>query len=200
MKKVLLTIFLFLIIGLCAGFIFLKAMTLGEGDSYFNANYRYLLAHHSWARELFGLQFDGDARADYLGEKFPSIFIEVDAMDGVGINNEILQNFIQKIEAISGKPVIFYISDKNIVYQGAVNLKQVDEVVRRYRDYKKSSEAALIYLLFASGSAAQPGQIGATYQEDGIIIYKETLRELSGGKKEELAEQELATLLHEFGH
>ncbi len=200
MKKLLIIGLLLLIILLSFGFAILKIQTNGSEENYFNRRLRANFAARPWLRSALGLHWDGDGQADYLGKRYNKVLIEVDIMQGWNIDHQVLDELVQKIQAVLSKPTSYLISDRSIPYQSNLTKEEIAALVRRYRNHQNSRDTATVYLLYASKLKDEPTLLGLTYQEYAIILFGEPLQEFTQSNPKTLANYEVSTALHEFGH
>ncbi len=200
MKKLSVIALLLLVIVLSFGFVILKSWSRGPDENYFNRHWRVKFAAHPWLREVLGLHFDSDGKADYLGQRYQKILIEVDIMETLTAQVEGLEFLKQKIQEITGKETSYIISDRNILYDRSLTDEEIAGFVRQYRGYRNTGKVATLYLLYGSRKEGSPSLLGSTYQEYGIVLFEEELKSLTGDNQKLLARYEVSTALHEFGH
>lgn len=199
MKKIL-VIILSLIIIISFSFIFLKTQADGPENNFFNRELRVKFANFLLLRQILYLHNDGDGKTDYLGKHYDKIFIEVDTMKSESINIDVLNQLAQKIQAVTSKPVSYFVSDTAIPYKNSLNASEIDTLVNRYRNYKSAGDTATLYLLYLSQQENEPKTLGLTYQEYGLILFENALIEFTKNNPLTLPNYELSTALHEFGH
>ncbi len=183
---------------LCGGFIYAKVGSLGAPDNYFNTHYRLQLDRYPVMRQVLGLHSYGDGRADYLGTRYGKITIEVDVLDGVMVDKDVLTRFVAKVQDITGKPTSYFISDTNLPYANPTNA-DVAHIVNFYRN-TGSGDSASLYLLLADTSKDNGKQLGSTYDEFGIVLYDQAVKDFTAGSFDTYESYSFSTLLHEFGH
>jgi predicted Zn-dependent protease len=191
-KKLLLVLFILL----SATFIYLKVQVLGGENSSFNQTTRFKLGKYPWARSLFGLHNDGDARAWYLSGEGP-IVVEVVKAEGVGVDERTLERFISDIEKYTGREVIMF--NEEMFQRGRLSEADLDVVVNDHRHRAADSQPNL-FIMFTEDFERQNGEVGKTYKEFGIVLSTTRLREISAAYPDSLSEYVESTLLHEFGH
>lgn len=199
MKKAATIIFLSAVIILSFSFVLLKILANSSDTNYFNTHWRYWFAHRAFLRQALNLHYDGDGRADYLGNRFQSILIEVDAMAGLNISDDILNVLAAKIHRATNKQTSFVYSNLGIPYQASVGPEQLKSITRRHRTYRLK-DAAVVYLLLASRKQDEPKVLGSTFQEDGIILYGDAIEEFTENSPPTFIPYAVGTALHEFGH
>lgn len=199
MKKVAAIVFLLFVIVLSFSFVTLKILANGSDANYFNTHWRYWFARRPLLRQALNLHYDGDGRADYLGRRFKNIVIEVDGMSGLNIEDDVLRNVVRVINRLTNKQTSFVYSNLDIPYQSSVNKEQLKNITRQYRDYR-TKDAAVVHLLAASRKEDEPKVLGSTFQEDGIIIYQDAVKEFTEDSPDTFTPYVLGTILHEFGH
>ena len=200
MKRPVIIFVLLFIIVLSFAFVWAKLQVAGADDNYFNQQLRGKFAARPWFRQLLGLHYDGDGRADYLGRRYNKVLIEVDIMQEGNIDRQVLDDLAQKIQALLSKPTSYLISDRSIPYQSTLTKEEIAALVRRYRNHRNPRDTATVYLLYASRLKDEPTLLGLTYQEYAIILFGESLQEFTQSNPKTLASYEASTALHEFGH
>ena len=200
MRRILIVVLLLAVIAASVGFIILKTQSLSDDQNFFNRNFRSKFAANEFWRAIFGLQSSGDARADYLGSRYKKVLIEVDIMQGLSAQISGLDALKDKIQKITGKPTDYIISDRAVRYYRDLDTELIDDLVDQYQIRETSGDTALIYLLYASRSQEDAGFLGLTHREYGIVLFEETLKEFSREDPGILANYEVSTALHEFGH
>jgi predicted Zn-dependent protease len=200
MKKAFIGLLLLAIIFVSFAFVVLKLLANGSEDNFFNQKYRAKFAAQPTLRKMLNLHYDGDGRADLLGDRYSKIVIEVDEMLDLDLPSDALDIFEEKVAAVTGKEVIVVRSDK-VPYKDSVTLEEVNELTNVYRNYIYTKDAARFYVLYLSQFAGELStDIGATNQEFGILLFDTTLQGLTAGNPDTLVKYIASTLLHEFGH
>lgn len=200
MKKAFIIVCLSAVIVLSFSFVSLKIMARGSDGNYFNTHWRYWFARVPVWRQILGLHYDGDGQADYLGGRYKNIVIEVDTMDGLEIDDETLRQVTASIQGVTKKPTSFISSDNKVAYFPAINYQQLQQTVKQNRQYKNTKKTANIYLLLAGKKDGEPKLLGSTYQEYGIVIYIDALKNFAKDSPQTFNLYVLGTILHEFGH
>jgi len=197
MLKYLSVVILIVIISISLAFTLVKTASLGEMDNWFNSNYRELLAGSPFLRKVFALNFDGDAKTDYLSSKRERIVVEVDEVLGYEFKAESLEIASEEIRELLGKEV-------NIIRSSQIPKDKLvyshDDLARIYEKYKireTSANEAVFYIIYVPRNDGDEGLVGETIMEDGAVIYAEAI---TGLGTENIVEIEASTILHEFGH
>jgi predicted Zn-dependent protease len=199
MKKVAIVTTLLLVIIVAFLFVFFLISANGPDDNFFNRNLRLKFDRSRTLREILGLHYIGDARFDYLGNSNSSILIEVDQMEGLEIPQKALDLLAQKIQAITGKPVDYFLSNPYIPFQEQVSDEEVQTIVKHYEG-KGSKARAHLYLLYLNQYQDETNLLGSTYQEDTIILYGKDLKDFTKTSPDTFVNYFESTALHEFGH
>jgi hypothetical protein len=189
------TFFLGLIIIVSGLFIYLKTMSLGDENSYFNQNTRYQLGKYGWVRTLLGLRKDGDARAEYLiGDG--AITVEIVKPNNVIVDQDAIDGFLESVEAITGRKTIFYNTDT--IKGGKLSDEDLKSIIRKNRRHRTPGSPNLFIIY--SDDFSTGGEVGRTYQEFGILLSGNRLNELTSNYPAAKTQYIQSTLLHEFGH
>jgi predicted Zn-dependent protease len=200
MRKAVTIIFLLLVIVAAFSFVAIKLLATGPDTNTFNTKYRPLLTAYPLLREMFRFHYDGDARADYLSDRYGKIMIEVDEMEGLEISDRVLISISKKISENTGKETVFIRSDK-IPYSKTVSLEDIDQLTKKYRNYIYAKDTAKVYVLYLSQLSGElSSDIGATHEEYGIALFDTPLRGLTSRNPEVFDRYVASTALHEFGH
>lgn len=201
MRKLVAIIALLAVIILSFGFVWLRVMAQGDESNYFNRQWRPRFAAAPWLREALGLHYDGDGRADYLGNKYSKILIEVDQFDSVSLRLTALEGLTDKIEKLTGKDTSYLVSDRRVPYDRSLTKDEIAALASKYRNhFPGGGDTATIYLLVGSQDSEDVDILGTTFAEYGIAVFAKTLEEFTARSPDTLANYELSTALHEFGH
>lgn len=203
MRKVV-TVFLVLFIVIIFSFVVIRYFAnASQQDNWFNNNWRAKLAVYPWLRTVFGLHWDGDARSDYLSSKqYTSLQIEVDRYDGCQLSDTVLAQVKSAIEQVVQKPAGVTVAQDSVLplvmdsYDGA----GIHAIVNMNQRYKTGGRQAVLYLLCLNKSSDRPSNIGLTEQADGLVVYWQTIEELTAGDDTSVDDYVISTILHEFGH
>jgi predicted Zn-dependent protease len=199
MKKFFLTTGLLLVIIASFSFMALK-LSAAQADSFFNRHLREGFAKHPLARSVFGLQFDGDAKYDYLGNRSHKVVIEVDSMEGLSFDFEVLERFRQKTSEITGKPAVIVVSDDLIPLALSSDDREISVIVKKHKDYKAAKRQAVVHLLLLNQYRQRPTLLGSTHNSESLVLFQSVLDEYALIKPSFKNIFAYTTLLHEFGH
>lgn len=199
MKKILLIFSLLIIIILSFGFSLAKISAHGSESNYFNRKVRLQISRYPLMRKILSLHYDGDARADYLGEKNSLILVKVIPMNGLYISDEIMEGFVAKIQEVTKKPTHYQYSGEQFAYQQFSDFKDLSS---RFDDIKRGDtlQESVLYFFIANRKQDDANQIGSTLQENGIVLFEGGLFDNSGKKIEMFSKNIVGILMHEFGH
>lgn len=200
MKKIITVFALSVVILVSFGFIVLRMLATNIGNTSFNTKVRPQLSAHPFLRQILALHFDGDGRADYMGDRYEKILIEVDLSVGLTIHTSTLDLLKQRIEEITGKETSYIISDRNVTYLRNATDDQIADLVEKNRNHKNSKDTATVYLLYLAEYASHPTLLGLTYHEYGVLLFDESLQNFTEANPDSLPSYEASTALHEFGH
>lgn len=205
MKKVLIILLLLGIILCLFSFIYLKISANGAENNFFNAQWRHKIAKNYFARQTLGLHDSGDARSDYLGDDSEEILIEVNSMEGLGINDSLLEELAGRIGSITGKTARYIYLDKGVAYDDSSRINNLENIAKKHRVYYRKNRQSVFYILVAGGLTDEPARLGSTLGNDGVILFLDTLNKYTVGYSanhdpEVLDKSAVEVLLHEFGH
>jgi hypothetical protein len=193
--KILVIIVLLGVIIISFGFVYFKVSAQNTGSNYFNDNLRHKFARYPAVRQILGLHFDGDAKADYLGNRYQNITIKIISMEGLDISDEAAEVFAKRVENITGKKTkyLFY---PNIPYKSLIGAEEL----RKSLGSMGSSQDAVAYVFIVSQDADSE-ILGSTVLENGMVLFKNPLTNDMWKDNEENVDSYIASLLlHEFGH
>ncbi len=180
---------------------YLKISAIGAEDNYFNVNLRYKLARYAFLREVLGLHYDGDGKYDYLGQKTKEIKIQVISMENVVLNSEILEDLSEKIQKITGKPTSYFFSSLQMPAESFFDLQGLKSESDKRHVFQRSSGRAVLYVIAANQLKNESSRLGSTLEEDGIVIFSQTLKGYTGSEEADVFNRFASgVLLHEFGH
>ena len=184
-------------IAVSLSFVLVKSAALGEMDNWFNGNYRQIFASSPFLRKVFALNFDGDAKTDYLSAKRNQIVVEVDAISGYEFRAESLEIVAEGIEKLTGKEVVIVRS--SVITDGKSIYSQDDlvEIYDQYKIHNTTADKAVFYLVYVPRSKDDGKIVGNTIMEGGAAIFAGGIADLGNAN---IVEIEASTILHEFGH
>jgi len=197
--KFLIIVILLLVIIALAGFMYFKVSALNPGSNFFNDNLRYRFARYPSARQALGLHFDGDARADYLGDKYRNITIKIISMDGLAISDETARAFAKKVEITTGKKTdyLFY---PGIQYKPQMSMEELQKHLAN-NGFSSPAQGAIIYVFIVSQKENDNVILGSTLLENGIVLFRNSLaNDMRKDDQENIDAHSASLLLHEFGH
>jgi hypothetical protein len=162
-------------------------------------SYRSRLAQFSLLRTIFYLHDDGDARADYLGDRYQQILLEINAMDGGEIRNEAISDLAGRMTAVTGKQVAIYYSTP-IPRQETLTSADITRLEREYRRAIVPVGSAYVHVLVLPQKTDESEVLGMTVREDGLVLFADTVERFAADSPATVPAYEASTLLHEFGH
>jgi predicted Zn-dependent protease len=181
--------------------VFLSANQLEE--NWFNPHYRTKVAQYPLMRTLFYLHWDGDAKSDYLlSKKYKSLKVEIDRSEDCRLTQEMLDEIEIGIEAVMQKPGGITFEDSDIFSLSKENYT-VDEILaikEKYNSNSSDGSEAKIHILCMNRYADEPLNIGLTLEEDGMVIFWQTMKKLASNNPDSLKLYVVSTVLHEIGH
>jgi predicted Zn-dependent protease len=199
MKKIIIIFLLLIIIFTAFGYVFLKYSAQNTGSNFFNDNLRYKFARYPLMRQILGLHFDGDARADYLGLRYKTIKIKIVPMNGLYLSENTAKIFSDKIRETTVKPTA-YSYYPNVSYKPTSSSEDLQKELDSL-GYAWSPTEAVVYVLIASQKNDDSNLLGSTVGENGIVLFENTLANNMRSDSPKNLENYTATLLlHEFGH
>jgi hypothetical protein len=200
LKKSAIVLALIVLVFLLFSFVVLKFWSLGDDKNYFNQNLRETLAQNKMVRKILSLHYDGDARADYLGSKYKKIFIEVDVMDNYAVRLRALDKLSGEISRATRKKVSYLISDRTIPFARTITSKEIETIAKQYRNHKSGFDTVLLHFLYMSRDEENPTLLGTTFRDDTIVLFGQSIKDVSDANEEAFVNYEASTALHEFGH
>lgn len=198
MQKILKGLLILIIIFL-ALVIIIKVESVGPDTNYFNTHFRENLARVPFLRRFFKLDYDGDSRSDYLGNRFSKILIEVDAMQGENLDLELFDRLTKAVSQITGKQTDYIISNTDIP-QSETTEEDAAKIQKQYQNAATEPNTASLYLLVLSRKKDEPKQIGSTLGNNAIILYAGSVEDFTERAAGSFRNYLFSTLLHEFGH
>lgn len=198
MRRLLSITVLLAIIALAGATIFISLGSRGERDNYFNRNWRGDVSRYPFLRTVFSLHNDGDGKDDYVKDKYGRIFIQVDAMEGIEVRNNILGEVASKIGSLTGKEVIFEKINTNVPFKEVTDEGEIEKMVENNKQPRKGE--AFLYLLFVNQKLNEEKLVGITFKEYGIIIFADALNTFTENVPRSADSYKISTILHEFGH
>ena len=199
-RAITILILLLIIIATFSYTVFYLGFRGGQRD-YFNRHDRTAFERSGFLRTIYRLHDYGDGRADYLGNKYSAIQINVYAMQGLALDPDVYGRLNQEIQAVTGKSVSENTANVQITDLPNIPDDQVDFIASRYTAKTSTAPgAATLNLFLFSADQQQTDLLGKTHNENGIIIFVDALKNFTSIFPDTLQNYELSTVLHEFGH
>lgn len=171
-----------------------------DRGNFFDSLTREPLLKSPITRTVFLLHEWGDARFEYLSPKKDTIFVEIDyqldkepGIDVEKITTEMIKDLLGKNTEVK------YTQDKNIPDIADFTDKHIKSILKATRNHKATNTSNYLHIIYLSKSRVEPNNSGWVVGEDEIIIFKDTIDDLSNDP-EILARVEESTIKHEFGH
>ncbi|MFH1207584.1 MAG: hypothetical protein V1668_03175 [Patescibacteria group bacterium] len=203
MKKtfiVLLILFIIIVFGSLAIRYFANT---AEPDNWFNRDYRARFSRYPALRFVYGLHWDGDAKADYLlPESYKNIKIVLNRYDECGIAASDLEPVRQEVGNIAKKSGQVTVEDGAIMTltQDSYDRPGIRSIAKKFHSVRTAGETAVLNIYCLNVYGEQPTNVGLTVNEDGIVIFYKTLRQDAGSDAGVFNAYVTSTILHEFGH
>lgn len=173
-----------------------------QQKNWFNQHWRPSFAQSSILRTMFGLHWDGDGRAMFLGAHPPMLTLVFHAEPGRllsdNVKNQLVQNLTKVVQKSNGVQVI----------DGSTVLTRLDsysrEQVRALASQSKFRQgidnSATLHVFLLSRFTDAPSNIGMTVREDGVVVFMDAIADLTQSNQASADAYVLSTILHEFGH
>ena len=142
----------------------------------------------------------GDYYADYLGDDYSKLVVEIDYVEGYGPDTEALNHFQSILERECRKQVSMKLDDEIQSTDSSYTLKEINQLEERYRDHYRGGDSAVMYYLYLNGEFAESGNVvGVSYHGSSVALFQEKFEAASTGRISPM-EVERAVLVHEAGH
>lgn len=203
MKKlavVVLIVFIIVIFGSIAIRYFANAP---EQDNWFNRDYRAKLSRYPFLRTVYGLHWDGDAASDYVdGRTYTDMDIVFNRYDECAIPTGVMEAVRQEVENVVDKSGQVRAVDGGIyvLTQDSYDRTGLHAIASHYRQFHTSGHTAVLNVYCVNAYTEQPSNVGLTTNEDGVVVFYETLKRDVGDDTDALSTYFISTVLHEFGH
>ncbi len=166
-------------------------------NSGFNQTTRFQIGKKPWARKLWALHNDGDARAQYLLGSEPMI-VEIVRPDSIDFHEELNTNLRKKLGKILGRPVQTFSVD--FIKQGNLTEDDIENIVHTKQRHNLPDQPHF-FIILADSYEGEGLELGKTYQEFGMLLSNKRLKEVSADLGATSVDQYMeSTILHEFGH
>lgn len=150
----------------------------------------------------------GKSNADIVSStSYNTLRIEVQFMPNHQPKTASLNNLESFVTSLVDKPngVIITQSQINPSSAATYSLTAIKQIEKDYRTYKTTDDTLCVYFLFLDGEYAENTSnskvLGAAYYNTSMVIFENTIKELSGGLGEPSREiLETTVINHEFGH
>lgn len=200
MKKFFIISILLAVIALSSVFAYLKIAANGPEDNNFNKYWRESFARFPKIRHILNLHYDGDAKADYLGTNYSKIIVNINSFKSLEVDKNVFEYFAEQAEKLTGKSARIVYSDAAVIYRPAVSFEDLKNAPDFWKSSANDSDATMINILIASKDSGDATKLGATFEENGIVLYLDTLKNVKNFEPDALDNYALGVLLHEFGH
>ncbi len=174
-----------------------------EQDNWFNNEYRLKFSRYPFLRFLYGLHWDGDARADFLlPQPYPNINVVFYRYDECNIKPADLEPVRQEIINVTKKPGQVTVNEGSIMVLTKDNYDRqgIRDIAKKFHTAKTGGDTAVLNIYCLNAFSEQPSNVGMTVNEDGIVIFYDTLRQDTGADQAVFTKYLASTILHEFGH
>ncbi len=174
-----------------------------QQDNWFNANYRETFARSPFLRGIFHLRYDGDAKSDYFDvKKFPHLRIIVDRYEGCAVPLDVMTIVGSEIQRITGRSeaVQFVQNNTFTAMQGSYSKIDIRKLAQQMEKVHSHGDTAIAYLLCLNTYSDQPTNIGSTVNDDGMVVFFQTIKGISVEAPNNETPYLISTILHEFGH
>ncbi|MFH1597983.1 MAG: matrixin family metalloprotease [Patescibacteria group bacterium] len=199
---------LLIIIIFCASFILFRYYGNQDNANWFNDNLRGELAKSPTLRSLYALNWDGDAKSDYLSNrKFKKLVIEIESIQQCALyfaDNQALADQINDlIQKPEGVEIILNdsIDEDEIIFLESNPLdRAVSRLKARLQNHKTGGDTAFLHVLCLDYNRDASTTIGATYENTTVLLFYNRIKEVTEKNSAALPIYLKTTLLHEFGH
>ncbi len=146
----------------------------------------------------------GAAASELLSaQKYPSLLVQINYMPGFAVNDTVINNFRDFLNAYLNKPEGIQITTREIFSAGKESLS-LDEIVRlerTHRNFLTGGKVITVHVLITDGRFADNDVLAKSYWNTSISLFGKTIADYSG-QPGQLSNMALtATMLrHEFGH
>jgi predicted Zn-dependent protease len=177
-------------------FIYITSAVRGDENSHFNQTTRYKLGRFGWARALFFLHKDGDAKAQYLFGSGPLV-LEIVRAEDVEINQELTESLASSTQQLLERPVQVFSVDT--IKGGQLTDADIQTIVKeKHRHFLPGQPN--FFVIVADDYEGRDKEVGKTYQEFAALLSYERLKEVTDRYPASLNQYLESTILHEFGH
>ncbi|MFA6588284.1 MAG: matrixin family metalloprotease [Patescibacteria group bacterium] len=200
-KRIIQILALLVVIVIVYLFVFIRfyANTANE-NNWFNNHFRTSLAKHDFWRSVFNLHRDGDGQAAYLAKN--KLAVVIYTTEDNQISAEVKNNLEKEIKNILPNllEVKYYDGQQLNLDKASYMRKDVRDFVAELSKKKAQTDTALLNVFILNRSEEYPGNIGLTNTDNGVVIFWETIKDLTAENPSTFETYVSSTILHEFGH
>lgn len=197
MQILLLSVF----IGLLYFFIFARFFSnTANENNWFNTHFRTSLAKHDFWRLVLNLHRDGDNQNEYLTKSKFAIVIYTNEENQVSPDAK--NNLETEIKGLlpNTSDIKFYDGQQLDLQQSSYLRIKLRKLISGLPRKKFSSDTAILDVYIFNRSEEYPSNLGLTNQDNGVVVFWETIKNLSGQNASNFDAYISSTILHEFGH
>ncbi|MEI6945973.1 hypothetical protein V9K67_02150 [Paraflavisolibacter sp. H34] len=143
------------------------------------------------------------ARELLTDEKYTSLKVEIQYMNGFAPSRETLRNLHGFLNKYLNKPggIIIVTKEINPEALGALTIDKVRALEKDYRTVYTTGKQLSLYILFTDGSHEDNRIFGCAYNNTSAVVFGKSVHDRSGDiGRPHRAKLESSVLLHEMGH
>lgn len=194
-KTIFIGILCLIIVG-CAIFLYVGIENRGDEQNAFHRNVKSNIVKIHWLRSFLRLHDAGDASYDLLHTPGPFEFV-VTAMEGIPVDRDALQIFVDSVTRDTGIAASFAVSQAPIPFSDQIPDENIHVLLA---NSVKKTGGKKIYMYLVSRNASRPTLLGLTHGDRGIMLYVSAIEDVTNNNPAASSAYLLSTALHEFGH
>jgi predicted Zn-dependent protease len=182
-------------------FVFVRfyANTANE-NNWFNNHFRTSFTKHQTLRSFFNLHRDGDNQNEYLTKSKLAVIIYTNEENQV--SPDVKNNLETEIKGLLPNilDIKFYDGQQLDLKQTSYLRAELRKLISGLPKKKLPSDTAILDVYILNRSEEYPSNVGLTNQDNGVVVFWETIKNLSGQNASNFDAYISSTILHEFGH
>lgn len=189
-----------LVVAFWGGLLALRKMANEDTPNFFNDKLREDAIRFPLIRELFHLEYDGDAKADYFGKKYPKIVLLINKMEGVNVDLNSIEPARKALQEYTGKEVVIRDSNVKIPNLSSVSSEEINYFVKESKKETLQKGEINLSLFFVTQNKESNWLLGSTNESQSVIIYQNSIKEYTSITPATYKAYLVGTLVHEIGH
>jgi predicted Zn-dependent protease len=138
----------------------------------------------------------------FLSTHPPILSLVIHAEPGRQLSDNVKKQLVQSLTKITNKPNGVQGVDGAVVSfaTDAYSREQIRALANQEKFLQDINNSATLHIFLLSKFTDTPTNIGMTVREDGVVVFMDTITDLTKSNPASVDAYVLSTILHEFGH